>query len=83
MCKNFLEAVEKNKYGWNWTCQNGDRCKYKHCLPPGYVLNKDGGKVKVEDEGNIEEKIDEQRNKFLNENKGSNLLYNLGPLVTL
>lgn len=47
VCKNFLEAVEKSKYGWNWTCQNGDGCKYKHCLPPGYILNKDGGNAKI------------------------------------
>lgn len=49
VCKFFMEAVEKNKYGWNWTCSNGgDACKYKHCLPPGYILNRDGGNVKVE-----------------------------------
>ena len=49
MCKYFLEAAEKGKYGWNWTCQNGgDGCKYKHCLPPGYVLQKDAGKIKME-----------------------------------
>ena len=48
VCKHFLEAVEKSKYGWNWACPNGgDSCKYKHCLPPGYILNKDGGNVKL------------------------------------
>lgn len=47
VCKFFLEAAEKGKYGWNWTCTNGDRCKYKHCLPPGYILNKDGGNSKI------------------------------------
>ncbi len=48
VCKFFLEAVEKDKYGWNWTCpNNGDRCKYKHCLPPGYKLKRDGGKVEI------------------------------------
>lgn len=48
VCKFFLEAVEKGKYGWNWTCANGDGCKYKHCLPPGYVLSKDGGTTKIQ-----------------------------------
>jgi hypothetical protein len=48
VCKFFLEAVEKGKYGWNWSCANGgDSCKYKHCLPPGYILNKDGGNTKI------------------------------------
>ncbi len=50
ICKFFMEAVEKDKYGWNWNCPNGgDRCKYKHCLPPGYILAKDEkGNQKVE-----------------------------------
>ncbi|KAK0953214.1 Translation machinery-associated protein 46, partial [Friedmanniomyces endolithicus] len=35
----FVEAVENQKYGWNWQCPNGgDRCMYKHSLPPGFVL---------------------------------------------
>jgi len=60
VCKFFLEAVEKDKYGWNWTCpNNGDRCKYKHCLPPGYKLKRDGANVQIEQEKvDIEEKID-------------------------
>ena len=41
VCKFFLEAAEKGKYGWKWNCPNGDTCKYKHCLPPGYKLKKD------------------------------------------
>ena len=46
VCKHFLEAVDKDKYGWNWSCpMNGDRCKYKHCLPPGYRLKRDQGKL--------------------------------------
>lgn len=60
VCKFFLESVEKSKYGWNWSCPNGgDKCKYKHCLPPGYKLKKDGGSGKVEEEKiDIEAKID-------------------------
>ncbi|SLM35190.1 ccch finger dna binding protein [Lasallia pustulata] len=38
VCKFFIEAVENGKYGWLWTCPNGgDKCMYKHSLPPGYV----------------------------------------------
>jgi len=38
ICKFFLEAVEKRQYGWFWSCPNGKNCKYRHALPPGYVL---------------------------------------------
>ncbi|KAE8356774.1 translation machinery-associated protein 46 [Aspergillus coremiiformis] len=39
VCKFFIEAVENQKYGWFWICPNGgDACKYKHSLPPGFVL---------------------------------------------
>ncbi|KAI1644871.1 uncharacterized protein F4817DRAFT_198939 [Daldinia loculata] len=39
VCKFFIEAIEDGKYGWFWTCPNGgDKCKYKHALPPGFVL---------------------------------------------
>jgi hypothetical protein len=39
VCKFFIDAVENGKYGWFWTCPNGgDKCMYKHSLPPGYVL---------------------------------------------
>ncbi|GLI82230.1 translation machinery-associated protein 46 [Penicillium ochrochloron] len=39
VCKYFIEAVENQKYGWFWTCPNGgDKCMYKHSLPPGFVL---------------------------------------------
>lgn len=39
VCTYFIEAVENGKYGWFWTCPNGgDTCKYKHSLPPGFVL---------------------------------------------
>ena len=65
ICKYFLEAIENGKYGWFWECPNGgtssssslsfltlgDKCIYKHALPPGYVLK---SQTKAEDE---EEKI--------------------------
>jgi len=39
VCKFFIEAVENQKYGWFWTCPNGgNECKYRHSLPPGFVL---------------------------------------------
>ena len=39
VCKFFIEAVENQKYGWFWTCPNGgDKCMYRHSLPPGFVL---------------------------------------------
>ncbi|KAI9841780.1 MAG: hypothetical protein M1837_000374, partial [Sclerophora amabilis] len=39
VCKFFIEAVENGKYGWFWQCPNGgDKCMYRHSLPPGFVL---------------------------------------------
>lgn len=39
VCKFFVAAVEEGKYGWFWTCPNGgDKCMYRHSLPPGFVL---------------------------------------------
>uniref|UniRef100_A0AC35TIJ9 Zinc finger CCCH domain-containing protein 15 homolog n=1 Tax=Rhabditophanes sp. KR3021 TaxID=114890 RepID=A0AC35TIJ9_9BILA len=41
ICKYFLDAVEINKYGWFWECENGESCIYRHALPEGYILKKD------------------------------------------
>ncbi|KAK4122701.1 hypothetical protein N657DRAFT_656813 [Parathielavia appendiculata] len=39
VCKYFIQAIEDGKYGWFWVCPNGgDKCMYKHALPPGFVL---------------------------------------------
>lgn len=39
VCKYFVSAIEDGKYGWFWICPNGgDKCMYKHALPPGFVL---------------------------------------------
>ncbi|KZM21754.1 metal ion binding [Ascochyta rabiei] len=39
VCKFFIAAIEDQKYGWFWTCPNGgDKCMYKHSLPPGFVI---------------------------------------------
>jgi hypothetical protein len=35
VCKYFVQAIEDQKYGWFWVCPNGDKCMYKHSLPPG------------------------------------------------
>ncbi|KAJ3179622.1 hypothetical protein HDU87_002828 [Geranomyces variabilis] len=41
VCKYFLEAIDERKYGWFWDCPNGNKeCKYRHALPPGFVLKK-------------------------------------------
>ena len=48
-CRDFIEAVENEKYGFNWVCPvAGDDCQYRHMLPQGYVLTKDKGKKKDE-----------------------------------
>jgi len=63
VCKYFLDAIEKRQYGWFWVCPNGgDECKYRHALPPGYVLKKEE-KKKEEDEPEIslDEQIEEER----------------------
>ena len=34
ICQHFLDAVEKNLYGWMWECPNlGEKCQYTHSLP--------------------------------------------------
>jgi hypothetical protein len=66
-CTHFVDAVEKNLYGWLWECPNGgDKCVYTHALPAGYVLNRDkadAAKAREEDddEMTLEEKIEEER----------------------
>lgn len=63
ICKFFLDAVEHNKYGWRWVCPNGMECQYRHCLPPGYVLKREGPIVPV-DTKPLEEKLEEERAKL-------------------
>lgn len=63
-CKDFVDAVEKNLYGFNWICPNkGDECQYRHMLPMGYVLKRDKGKTDDdgEDKLTLEETIEEDR----------------------
>lgn len=65
VCKFFVEAVEKSKYGWFWVCPNGYNCIYRHCLPPDYVFKNKKAVVETkEDEESIVDKIDHQRDKL-------------------
>jgi len=65
ICKYFLDAVEKSLYGWFWTCPNGgDKCMYRHALPPGFVLKKDQKKEEEEDKVSLEEHIENERNQL-------------------
>jgi hypothetical protein len=59
--------VEKKQYGWFWVCPNGGKeCRYRHALPPGYVLKsqmkalleEESQKVAIEDE--IEDQVNER-----------------------
>ncbi|KAJ2882155.1 Translation machinery-associated protein 46, partial [Coemansia aciculifera] len=69
VCKYFLEAIESRKYGWFWECPNGgDKCKYKHALPPGFVLKKDKKKDTETTEISLEEFLETERHRL-----GSNL----------
>ena len=62
-CNFFIEAVEKNVYGFQWECpNNGDMCNYKHALPLGYILDRDLAPPEDLDERPVEEIIDEERN---------------------
>ncbi|CAO3622531.1 unnamed protein product [Cunninghamella blakesleeana] len=68
VCKYFLEAIESSKYGWFWECPNGGvNCKYKHALPPGFVLKSKQTKEE-KSEISLEEFLETERH-----NLGSNL----------
>ncbi|CAG8454504.1 4312_t:CDS:2 [Ambispora leptoticha] len=72
VCKYFLEAIENQKYGWFWECPNGGKnCKYRHALPPGFVLKTKAQKkaeAEEEDQITLEEFLETERHKL-----GSNL----------
>jgi len=70
ICKQFLDAVDNNKYGWFWECPNGGKnCKYRHVLPQGFVLKKDRAKKEKEENGiSIEDLIETERG-ALDQNK--------------
>lgn len=65
VCKYFLEAIENKKYGWFWECPNGgDSCKYRHALPPGFVLKSSMAAAKAkeaDDTISLEEFLETER----------------------
>uniref|UniRef100_A0A336LMX8 CSON013216 protein n=1 Tax=Culicoides sonorensis TaxID=179676 RepID=A0A336LMX8_CULSO len=64
ICKYFLDAVEKRLYGWFWECPNGEKCIYRHALPPGYVLKRDQKKDDKKDQISLDELIESERAKL-------------------
>ncbi|KAI9026532.1 hypothetical protein CLU79DRAFT_698508 [Phycomyces nitens] len=65
VCKHFLEAIENSKYGWFWECPNGGKsCKYRHALPPGFVLKSKKDKKDDKKEISLEEFLDTERHKL-------------------
>ncbi|WFD02355.1 Translation machinery-associated protein 46 [Malassezia obtusa] len=72
VCKYFLQAVEDGKYGWFWECPNGgEKCMYRHALPPGFVLKserKEREELEKKNQISLEEFLESARHKL-----GSNL----------
>lgn len=71
VCKYFIEAIETNKFGWFWECPNGDKCQYRHALPPGFVLKSERKAAEEAAKANVislEDFIETERHKL-----GSNL----------
>ncbi|KEI42740.1 uncharacterized protein L969DRAFT_170404 [Mixia osmundae IAM 14324] len=70
VCKHFIDAIEEAKYGFFWQCPSGDDCKYRHALPPGFVL-KSQRKKDEEDEKkqeiSLEEFLEVERHKIKGE----------------
>ncbi|CAD6918883.1 unnamed protein product [Tilletia controversa] len=68
VCKFFLQAVEENKYGWFWECPNGgEKCMYRHALPPGFVLKaqkKAREEAEKENEITLEDFLEVERHKL-------------------
>lgn len=78
VCKFFLEAIENKKYGWFWECPNGgDKCKYRHALPPGYIL-----KTKETEEERRRREEDEKENAISLEEFLETERHNLGSNLT-
>lgn len=65
ICKYFIEALEQSKYGWFWECPNGgNKCHYRHALPPGFVLKKDKKKADNKPAIAMEELVEVERSKL-------------------
>ena len=52
--------MENSKYGWFWNCPNGNKCIYRHALPPGFVLKKDQKKAEKGEELSLEDLIERE-----------------------
>lgn len=65
ICNYFMDAVEQHKYGWFWECPNGEKCQYRHALPPGFVLrSKDEKKAEEKEEISLEDFLETERHKI-------------------
>ncbi|WWC97113.1 hypothetical protein V866_003991 [Kwoniella sp. B9012] len=68
VCKYFIQAIEDKKYGWFWECPNGgDKCMYRHALPPGFVLKADKKAAEdaaKKDKISLEEFLEVERHKL-------------------
>ena len=65
ICRHFLKAIEDGLYGWFWICPTGgDNCKYRHALPPGFVLKKKGSDKPNENVQSLEDFIEGERRKL-------------------
>ncbi|KAJ3310474.1 hypothetical protein HDV04_004973 [Boothiomyces sp. JEL0838] len=77
VCKYFIEAIETQKYGWFWDCPNGVTCKYRHALPPGFVLKKKETEQERREREEYEKKNEITIEEFLEKERHS-----LGPNLT-
>ncbi|CAE6522415.1 unnamed protein product [Rhizoctonia solani] len=72
VCKHFIDAIESGKFGWFWECPNGgEKCMYRHALPPGFVLKSERKAAEEAAKANtisLEEFLEVERHKL-----GSNL----------
>lgn len=70
VCKHFLHAIEKNVYGWFWECPSGgDKCKYRHALPKGFVFKKQKQDNTPEQSITIEELVENEREQLTGSGK--------------
>jgi hypothetical protein len=71
VCKFFLNAVEKMRYGWFWKCPNGFKCKFRHALPQGFKFEPKvvpgQKKSKVDTELLLIQEIDAARDKLVSD----------------
>lgn len=67
VCKYFIEAIETEKFGWFWECPNGEKCQYRHALPPGFMLKSQRKALEEAEKANtisLEEFLEVERHKL-------------------